>query len=65
MFDEIYWKFIDPKFYGPFTTTEDRFALLGAEERANIDPFVEIKMRQASENTLVNYYSSVDKLVDL
>lgn len=65
MFDEIYWEFIDPKFYGPFTSIEDRFALLGADERANIDPLVEIKMRQASENVLVNYYSSVDELVDL
>lgn len=65
MFDEIYWKFIDPKFHGPFRTIEDRFDLLGAEERANIDPFVEIKMKQARENTLVNHYSSVDELVDL
>lgn len=65
MFDEIYWEFIDLKFYGPFTSIEDLFALLGADERANIDPLVEIKMRQVSENVLVNYYSSVDELVDL
>ena len=65
MFDEIYWKNIDPRFYGPFTTIEDRFALLGAEERTNIDTFVETKTKEASENTLVNYHSIVDELVDL
>lgn len=64
MFDEIYWKFIDPRFYGPFATIEDRFDLLSAEERASIDTMVENKMQQASEGTLVSHYSTAE-LVDL
>ncbi|KAJ5930496.1 phosphotransferase enzyme family protein [Penicillium verhagenii] len=64
MFDEIYWKFIDPKFFGPFTTVEDRLDLLSADERLKIDTFVEMKLRQERESKLVSYYS-VDELVDL
>lgn len=64
MFDEIYWKFIDPRFYGSFTTIEDRFDLLSAEEKANIDIIIANKMQQASEGTLVSHYS-IDELVDL
>lgn len=64
MFDEIYWKFIDPRFYGPFTAVEDRLGLLSEEERANIDTIVEQKMLQASEGTFVSHYS-IDELVDL
>ena len=64
MFDEIYWKFIDPKFFGPLTTIEDRLSLLSAEERVNIDTFVEKKLYQGGEGNLVSHYS-VDELVDL
>ncbi|KAJ5561879.1 phosphotransferase enzyme family protein [Penicillium sp. DV-2018c] len=64
MFDEIYWKFIDPSFFGHFTTIEDRLRLLSAEERADIDIFIEKKMRQASEANLTSYYS-IDEMVDL
>ncbi|RAH40524.1 phosphotransferase family protein [Aspergillus brunneoviolaceus CBS 621.78] len=64
MFDEIYWKFIDPRFYGPFTAVEDRLGLLSEEERANIDTIIEQKMLQASEGTFVSHYS-IDELVDL
>ena len=64
MFDKIYWKFIDPRFFDPFTSIEDRLDLLSAEERVNMDPFIERKMQQASEAKLVLHYS-VDELVDL
>ncbi|KAI1822499.1 phosphotransferase enzyme family protein [Xylaria intraflava] len=64
MFDEIYWKFIDPKFFGPFTTMEDRLCLLSAAERTDIDAFVEKKMLQASEGSLASYYT-VDEIFDL
>ncbi|RHZ53653.1 phosphotransferase family protein [Aspergillus thermomutatus] len=64
MFDEIYWSFIDPKYFGPFTTIEDRLGLLSAEERAAIDSVVEQKMHQASEGNLVSHYT-IDELVDL
>ena len=64
MFDEIYWKFIDPRFYGPFTMIEDRFGLLSAEEREKINTTVENKMHQASEGILVSHYT-IDDLVEL
>ncbi|KAJ5123908.1 uncharacterized protein N7515_007733 [Penicillium bovifimosum] len=64
MFDEIYWTFIDPRFFGPFTTIEDRLCLLSEEERENIDTFVEKKMQQASAGNLLSHYS-IDELVDL
>lgn len=64
MFDEIYWKFIDPRFFGSFTAIEDRLCLLSAEERVNIDSFVAKKMHQADEGKLVSHYS-IDELVDL
>ncbi|RAH74361.1 uncharacterized protein BO66DRAFT_388420 [Aspergillus aculeatinus CBS 121060] len=64
MFDEIYWKFIDPRFHGPFTTIEDRLILLSTEERANIDTVVQKKMRQTDEGTLDSHYS-IDELVEL
>lgn len=53
---EVYWGFIDSRFYGPFRTANDRLGLLGTEERLNID-VVESKMRQASEGTLISHYS--------
>ncbi|KAJ5115570.1 Aminoglycoside phosphotransferase [Penicillium atrosanguineum] len=64
MFDEIYWTFLDSRFYGPFTTIEDRVGLLSAEERDNIHSFVESKMRQASERTLISHYD-LNELVNL
>ncbi|KAJ5741078.1 phosphotransferase enzyme family protein [Penicillium malachiteum] len=63
MFDEIYWKFIDQKFFGPFTTIDDRLSLLKDEERENIETFVAKKLQQASERTLVIHYET-SELVD-
>ncbi|KAJ5178038.1 phosphotransferase enzyme family protein [Penicillium coprophilum] len=64
LFDEIHWNFIDPKFFGPFTTMEERVALLNAEERANMNAFVNMKLIQKHEATLEIHYS-IDGLVDL
>ncbi|KAF7715890.1 Phosphotransferase enzyme family protein [Penicillium ucsense] len=64
MFDEVYWNFIDPRFFGHSTTIEDRICLLSLEERVNIDIFIEKKMHQASEGKLISYYS-IDEIVDL
>lgn len=64
MFDEIYWKFINPRFLVRFTTIDNQLCLLSAEERVNIDTLIEKKMQQASEGNLVFYYS-IDELVDL
>ncbi|KAJ9197460.1 hypothetical protein DTO021D3_7943 [Paecilomyces variotii] len=64
MFDEIYWSFIDPMYHGSFTSIEDRLCLLSEDERMNLDDFVQKKLRQASERTLINNFS-IDELVDL
>lgn len=64
MFNEIYWKFIDPKFFGHFTTVEDRLCLLSAEELLELDIFIGKKMHQAREGILVSHYT-VDELADL
>ncbi|KAH8433005.1 phosphotransferase family protein [Aspergillus melleus] len=64
MFDEIYWEFIDTRSFGQFRTLEDRISLLSAEERAQMDAFIEKKMDQASEGKLLVHYT-IDELVDL
>jgi hypothetical protein len=43
---------------------EDRLCLLSAEECLNNEPFVEKKMREATEGILESHYS-IDELVDL
>lgn len=60
MFDEIYWRFIDSRFYGPFTTIEDRFGLLSADEQAEIDTIVQKKMQQVSGGASVSHYSTAE-----
>jgi hypothetical protein len=64
MFDEIYWSFIDQRFFGLLTTIDDRLCLLSAEERVDIDAFVEKKMHQTRAGNLDSHYS-IDELVDL
>lgn len=64
MFDDIYWKFIDPRFYGPFTTLEARLGLLSSDERSKIDAFSEMKINQESKGDLASYYT-IDELVDI
>ncbi|KAK2732698.1 hypothetical protein FQN57_002488 [Myotisia sp. PD_48] len=52
-FDDIYWKFIHPKYYGSAqSTTLELIKLLSEEEQASIEPFVEKKMQQMKEKTL-------------
>ncbi|KAG8411229.1 hypothetical protein J3459_016516 [Metarhizium acridum] len=58
MFDEIFWEFIDSKYFGPFTTIEDRLCLLNTEERTNIDSFIDRKMGEARDTSLVPHYSA-------
>lgn len=63
MFDEIYWEFIDPRYFGLFTTLEKLMGLPSEEERGNTDAFVE-KMQRARECKLVSHYS-IEEQVDL
>lgn len=51
-FDDIYWKFIDPLYYGDFSSVEDRLRLLSFDEQEGLEAFVELKMQQAKEPEL-------------
>lgn len=64
MFDEIYWAFLDERYYGRFTTLEDRMRLLSDEERMNFDAFVQRKLQQAGEETLDSHLS-IDEIAEL
>ncbi|RMD39362.1 hypothetical protein DV735_g5755, partial [Chaetothyriales sp. CBS 134920] len=59
-FDDIYWKFIDPLYYGDFTTLEDRIRLLSLEEQNKLEGFVELKMRQADDHELDGHLDPYD-----
>ncbi|PYI06350.1 hypothetical protein BO78DRAFT_461292 [Aspergillus sclerotiicarbonarius CBS 121057] len=64
MFDRIYWRFIDERFYGPFESIEKRMGLLSEEEQVEFDLFCERKMEKKREGKLdVNY--SIDELFEL
>lgn len=64
MFDEIYWTFIDEKYYGRFISIEDRLKSLSDDERSALDEFGRVKMEQPGEGILDAYYG-VDDLVGL
>ncbi|KAL1877813.1 hypothetical protein Plec18167_004782 [Paecilomyces lecythidis] len=51
-FDDIYWKFIDPLYYGERTSIEDRIRLLSKQEQDELAPFVQLKMQQAEDGEL-------------
>lgn len=63
MFDDIYWTFVDQRYYGPFTTIEDRITQLSEEERMSLDVFVQTKMQHAAEGRLIAH-QSIDEMVD-
>ncbi|OJJ73540.1 hypothetical protein ASPBRDRAFT_73900 [Aspergillus brasiliensis CBS 101740] len=46
MFDEIYWTFIDHRYYGAFTSLEDRMQLLDQEQQQELDELVMLKTGQ-------------------
>ncbi|RMZ81817.1 hypothetical protein DV738_g2000, partial [Chaetothyriales sp. CBS 135597] len=60
-FDDIYWKFIDPLYYGDFTSLEDRIRLLSVEEQDKLQGFVELKMRQANDGGLDEHLDLHDR----
>lgn len=64
MFDEIYWDLIDERYFGPSTTIEEGLGFLNAEEGEEIDTFVDSKLQQQREGTLVSHYS-INELVGL
>ncbi|KAM4067317.1 hypothetical protein HRG_001291 [Hirsutella rhossiliensis] len=64
MFDDIYWTFLDEKFYGPLGVLEDRLSLLSDEEKSGLDGFVKSKMQQSSECCL-DEHLTLDEVMEL
>ncbi|KAJ5717429.1 phosphotransferase enzyme family protein [Penicillium malachiteum] len=63
MFDDIYWAFLDQRYFGD-GSLEDRISLLSQEELEELERIVPLKMQQAIENTLEEYLT-YDEYVDL
>ncbi|KAL4862804.1 hypothetical protein BDV12DRAFT_206984 [Aspergillus spectabilis] len=40
LFDDIYWTYLDRKFFAPFASLDDRLELLSVEEREDMEGFV-------------------------
>ena len=57
-FDDIYWRFIDRVYYGEFTSIDERIQLLTTQEQADLEPLVQLKMKQADEKTLDDHSAS-------
>ncbi|WEW60256.1 hypothetical protein PRK78_005741 [Emydomyces testavorans] len=51
-FDEIYWQFIHPKYYGQLDSIEDLVKLLSLDEQSRIGTFVGDKLKQSKEGGL-------------
>ncbi|PYI02492.1 phosphotransferase enzyme family protein [Aspergillus sclerotiicarbonarius CBS 121057] len=63
MFDDIYWTFLDQRYFGP-GSLEDRLCLLSQEERDELETLVSVKMQQVSEKRL-DEHLSIDDVIDL
>lgn len=57
VFDDIYWRFIHPRYYGNFESTEELMKLLSAEEQTNMEVVVGKKRKQMREHTLDSHRS--------
>ena len=57
-FDGIYWSFLDERFFGRNESGDfmERLKLLTPGQVAAMEPFVERKMREKEEGTLVDWY---------
>lgn len=63
-FDDIYWTFLDGKYFGPLDSLEDRLSLLTQAEQNELDRFVQTKMQQAKEEMLKEHLT-FDEIFDL
>ncbi|RMZ79404.1 hypothetical protein DV738_g3332, partial [Chaetothyriales sp. CBS 135597] len=61
-FDDIYWRFIDPQYFGAFTCLDERIKLLSSEEQDALAEFVCVKMQQAEERRL-DEYRTLDEIL--
>jgi len=60
MFDEIYWKFIDTRYHGPFISIEHRLGILNPADKVDLDEFVQMKMQQSAEGIMEPCYTVED-----
>ncbi|KAJ5093503.1 hypothetical protein N7456_009364 [Penicillium angulare] len=66
MFDEIYWTFLDHRYYGTFNSLEDRMQLLNEEQLREMNELVSSKTGELAQDrdSFVDNYP-VDMLLDL
>ncbi|RAH65646.1 phosphotransferase family protein [Aspergillus aculeatinus CBS 121060] len=50
MFDEIYWAFIDHRYYGTFTSLDDRIRLLNQEQQRDMNELVRHKTGHCTQD---------------
>ncbi|KAJ5799754.1 uncharacterized protein N7518_001822 [Penicillium psychrosexuale] len=62
MFDEIYWTFIDHRYYGTFTSLDDRIQLLDQEQQQEMNELVTLKTKD--EESFDDHYP-IDELLEL
>lgn len=48
----IYWRFIDEKYFGRFTSIDERLKLLSVEGQRELDTLVQLKLHEAKERKL-------------
>ncbi|KAJ6013360.1 phosphotransferase enzyme family protein [Penicillium herquei] len=60
MFDDIYWAFLDQRYFGN-GSPEERISLLSKEELQELERIVPLKIQQAKENTLEEHLSYDDE----
>ena len=66
VFDEIYWDFIDRRYYGTFTSLEDRISVLNQGQRQEMNEMLRLKARQCTEDReIFDDHYPIDKLLEL
>ncbi|KAJ5087331.1 phosphotransferase enzyme family protein, partial [Penicillium angulare] len=63
MFDDIYWTFLDKRYFGD-GSVEDRISLLSKEELDELERIVPLKMQQQKEKILEDHLT-YDEFVDM
>lgn len=65
MFDEIYWTFIDHRYYGSFNSLADRIQLLDQEQQQEMNELVRLKAGQCRDKERFDNHYPIDKLLEL
>lgn len=65
MFDEIYWTFIDHRYYGAFTSLDDRIQLLDQEQQQEMNELVRFKTDQCKNTESFDDHYPINMLLEL